>query len=256
MLLKKDILDFLASNNIKNTDTLLIHTSMRSLGQVEGGCDGIIDAFKEYLSKGLFLVPTHTWLTVGNTVSVYDVKTEKPCIGALPTVAMQRKDGIRSLHPTHSVKAFGDRAEEFVRGEQNCKTPCPKGGVWNRLYDENAVILLVGVGLNRNTYIHAIDEMLNLPDRLVEPVDITIVDYDGNKYDVNFRKHGQTGYAFFENYRKPLEYVGALKNAKLGDATVGIFYVRKATDLIKSLWEKADYNLCGEQKEIPEDYYK
>ena len=184
MLTQTDIHNFLERIGIKRNDTVLVHTSMRSLGEVEGGCDGLIDAFKSYLTDGLFLVPTHTWSNVGKSQTVYDVSTTVPCIGALPTVAAFRKDGVRPLHPTHSVAAFGKRAEKFVKGEELATSPCFAGGVWRRLYDEKAKILMIGVGLNRNTFIHAIDEMIDLPDRLAPPIDLTVIDYNGKQYSL------------------------------------------------------------------------
>ena len=45
---------------IEQDDTVLIHTSMRAVGPVENGAHGVIDAFCQVLSDGLFLVPTHT----------------------------------------------------------------------------------------------------------------------------------------------------------------------------------------------------
>lgn len=256
MLTRADIYAFLERIGIKRDDTVLVHTSMRSLGEVEGGCDGLIDAFTSYLTDGLFLVPTHTWSNVGKNQPVYEVSVTVPCIGALPTVAAFRKDGVRSLHPTHSLSAFGKRAVEFVKGEELATSPCFEGGVWRRLYDEKAKILLIGVGLDRNTYIHAIDEMIDLPDRLAEPIQLTVIDYEGKRYSLTYRKHGKkTGSSNFEVYRKPLEALGALKNDKLGNATIGIFDAVRGTEVISMLWKKADYNLCEELKDIPEEYY-
>ena len=257
MLTQKDIHLFLKNQSIRPTDTVLIHTSMRSLGEVEGGCDGVIDAFISYLSEGLFLVPTHTWANVDEKSPIFDVKSTRPCIGALPTVAAFRADGVRSLHPTHSVAAFGARAKEFVFGEERATSPCSAGGVWQRLYDEGAKILLIGVGLNRNTYIHAVDEMLDLKGRLAPPIRLSVIDYCGKRYELNFRKHGEsTGSEFFENYRAPLEYHGALHSARLGSAVVGIFDARLGTEIIKALWARADYDLCREAKDIPEQLYR
>ena len=255
MVTQKDIHDFLSSIGIGRGDTVLIHTSMRALGEVEGGCDGVIDSFKSYLSDGLFIVPTHTWASVGRSHPIYDVRTEAPCIGALPTVAAARTDGVRSLHPTHSIAAFGARAEEYVAGEENSHTPCPVGGAWARLYDEDATVLLIGVGLNRNTYIHAIDEMLDLPGRLAEPITLTIVDYNGERHEITYRKHGDTGSENFGVFRAPLEACGALRLGKLGDATVGIFKVRRGTDEIKRLWKLADFDLCKDGRDIPREFY-
>ena len=54
--LKQQIRDM----GIQPDDTVLIHTSMRAVGPVENGADGVIDAFCQVLDRGLFLVPTHT----------------------------------------------------------------------------------------------------------------------------------------------------------------------------------------------------
>jgi len=229
---------------------------MRAIGEVENGCDGLIDAFTAYLSDGLFIVPTHTWANVGADSPVFDVRKTQPCIGALPTVAAFRKDGVRSLHPTHSVVAFGKRAAEFIKGEEKALSPCTPGGVWSRLYGENAKILLIGVELNRNTYIHAIDEMIDLPNRLTPPMSLTSIDYEGNRHELIFQKHGVTGSANFTNYRIPLEKLGALTYGKLGNAKVGVFDAKKGTQIIKRLWKKATYDLCAEAKEIPPSYYE
>ena len=255
MVSRNDIHKFLEDAGIKKNDTVLVHTSMRSIGEVEGGCDGLIDGFVSYLSEGLFIVPTHTWGNVGEENRIFDVRVTRPCIGALPCVAAFRPDGVRSMHPTHSVAAFGENAKRFLRGEDKATTPCPVGGVWSKLLDVDAKILLIGVGLDRNTYIHAIDEMLDLPGRLAPPVELTVIDHYGNCKEINFSKHGETGSKFFENYRTPLEKLGALETRTLGNAKVGVFHTAKATEIIKKIWSRAEYNICAEFREIPEEYY-
>lgn len=255
MLTRTDLHEFLKSNGIPSNATLLVHTSMRALGEVDGGCDGLIDAFASYLCDGLFLVPTHTWANVDADSPIYNVRETLPCIGALPTVAAFRSDAVRSLHPTHSLSAFGKRAAEYVAGEENATSPCPPDGAWARLYGEGAKILLIGVGLNRNTYIHAIDEMIDLPDRLEPPIPLTVVNRNGERHEILFRKHGETGSENFGVFEPALKACGALSYATLGGATVGIFDVRRGTEIIKQLWSRAEFDLCKSGREIPTEYY-
>ena len=244
MLTQTDIHRFLSDNGIKPTDTVLVHTSFRSLGGVEGGCDGFIDAMCEYLSEGLFLVPAHTWANVTEHAPVFDVRRTPACIGALPNAAIKRADGVRSLHPTHSLVAFGTRAGEFVKGEERATSPCPVGFAWSRLYDEGAKILLIGVGLNRNTYIHAIDERIGLEGRLAEPVTLYVDDYDGVRHTLSFSKHSEdTGSENFGVFERDLVESGAMHYDTLGDARVGIFDAVGGTELIIKLWENADHDL-------------
>lgn len=250
--LKQQIKDM----GITPEDTVLIHTSYKSIGDVEGGIDGLIDTFKEYLSEGLFIIPTHTWSVVNRENPVFDVRSTIPCIGAVPTVAAFRKDGIRSLHPTHSVWATGKKAKEFTKGDEFATTPAPVGGCWNRLINYSAKILLIGVGNNRNTFIHAVDEMANLDDRLVQtPWDVTIVDYDGRKITHTFRNHGITGSENFGNYEKMFVEKGVQSFGKLGDAKVRICDAKMCAEVLLQLFGKVRENLCIKPGQIPEELY-
>lgn len=255
MLNREEIHASLRHMGITPCDTVLMHTSMRAIGPVEGGCDGLIDAFISYLSAGLYLIPTHTWANVGEEAPVFDVRHTPPCIGALPTVAATRQDGVRSLHPTHSVVAFGTRAAAFTAGEEKATSPCPPGGCWANLSTVNARILLVGVGLNRCTFLHAVDEKLNLPDRLTAPMALTVIGYAGERYTLSFRKHGQTGSENFEIFREPLEACGALTHGRLGAAEVLCCDAARTEAVVSHLWQKADYDLCKSPRRIPAAYY-
>ncbi len=263
MTTKNDILRFLENIGIKHDDTVLIHTSLKAIGELDGGADMLIDAFCEYLYEGLFLIPTHTWANVVEDNPYFDVKTTMPCIGALPCLAVTRKDGVRSLHPTHSIVAFGQRAREYIKGEEMATSPAPIGGCWSRLYDEHAKILLLGVGHDKNTYFHAVDEMLDIPDRLSDKAFVlTIKDESGRIHTTApFHPHFTKGLAggcsdFYPNYKKPLEELGAVIYSKLGDAIVYCCDAVKCTDIIRRLWEKTDHDLCISELEIPLTYYK
>lgn len=263
MITKNDIIEFLENLTIKHDDTILIHTSLKAIGELDGGADMLIDAFCEYLHHGLFLIPTHTWDEVGSDKPFYDVNTSMPCIGALPCVAVKRKDGVRSLHPTHSLVAFGTRAEEYIKGEETAASPAPVGGCWSRLYDEHAKILLIGVGHDRNTYLHAVDEMLHIPNRLNDKtLPITIKDDKGKTYITPpFHTHFTKGIncccsEFYPNYKKPLEELGAVTYSKLGEAMVYCCDAVKCANIIRGLWDKTDHDLCINEQEIPTEYYK
>lgn len=255
MVTKQDIQNLLIQFGIKSTDTVLVHSSMRSTGGVEGGCDTVIDAFCEYLSDGLFLVPSHTWDRV-NADHPFDVRNTMPCTGALCTVAVGRPEGVRSLHPTHSVVAFGKRAAEFTDGELRATSPGFIGGCWNRLYEEYAKILLLGVGLNRNTFIHAVDEMMDLPDRLMPPAPIKVIDGEGVEHILpEYRRHAKSRHEYFVNYKKALEDLGAITYGQLGDALVYCCDAKLCADIIMHIWKKTDHDLNEKFEEIPEEYY-
>lgn len=260
MVTKAQLKEQLKELGLKSTDTVLVHTSLRAVGPVENGADGLIDAFCEYLNEGLFLVPTHTWGSIGPQQPVYDVRTEVPCIGTLPKVAAFRADGIRSLNPTHSVWAHGSRAAEFVQGEETVCSGTHPDSCWGRLLQENAKILLIGVGNERNTYIHSLDERFGVPDRLTEKTfETTMIDAHGNRYYGRMHQHHCSRCVDvsqnFVNFEKPFVTLGVQTFGTLGQAQVRVVDVAKCTAVVEKLWQKAEYDLCVEKREIPEAYY-
>lgn len=257
MFKKEDLINQIKEMGIKSDDTVLIHTSFKSVGEVEGGIDGFIDVFKEYLCEGLFIIPTHTWGSINRNNPVYDVESTVPCVGAVPTVAAFRKDGVRSLHPTHSVWATGKKAIEFIKGEEHAETPAPKGGCWYRLAEIGAKILLIGVGHDRNTFIHAVDEMAELDDRInQDPWDITIIDSKGNKITHTFKCYGRTGYENFGNFEKMFISKGVQTFGKLGNADVKVCDAKKCSEVLLNLYSKTRENLCLEKCDVPEYLYE
>ena len=187
---KQDLKQQLQEAGLKETDTILIHSSMKAIGEVEGGAEGVLDVWMEYFSRGLLLLPTHTWAQMGEAHPVYDPDGEESCVGLLTNLFRKRPGVRRSLHPTHSVAAFGREAASYVAGEENCNTPCTPGGCYDRLRQAEGKILLVGVGHERNTFIHSVEEVLNVPNRLTaQPVTFWVVMPDGSRKQVYMRRH-------------------------------------------------------------------
>ncbi len=76
---------------IKPEDTVMIHSSMKAIGEVEGGAETVLDAFIEYLSNGLLIFPTHTWEQINKNNCIYDSKTELSCVGLLTNLFLKRE---------------------------------------------------------------------------------------------------------------------------------------------------------------------
>lgn len=172
---KQQLKDQLKSMGLKGDETILIHSSMKAIGAVDGGADTVLDAWMEYFKDGLLLLPTHTWKTVNADNPVYNPYTTPSCVGLLTNMFMKRDGVIRSLHPTHSMSGYGKNAAEYLAGEEYNNTPCTPGGCYDRLKEVGGKVLLVGVGHERNTYIHSVEEVLNVPNRLSDmPMELVI----------------------------------------------------------------------------------
>ena len=261
MYSKEDLKAQLRQMGILPTDTVLIHTSMKAIGQVEDGPDGVLDAFCEYLTDGLFLVPTHTWDEVHQDSPYYDVRTQMPNVGIITQKAAFRKDGVRSLHPTHSMWAWGADAAEFVKGEENALSPTPKGFCWDKVADRKAKILLIGVENDKNTFIHSIEERLELPDRISDkPYEITIVDEEGSRITHPFYQQycskTEDISLFFGIFEKPMVEMGVQTFGKFGDAVVRIVDAMGCRELLTKIYARAEEDIFAQHIELPEELYK
>lgn len=222
MYTKEQLKQHLSDMGLKPTDAIMVHSSMKSIGPVEGGADTVLDALMEYFEPGLLMLPTHTWAQINPEYNVFNPATEPACVGLLPNMFMKREGVVRSLHPTHSIAAYGKTAQEFLRGEEDAQTPCPIGGAWDRLREVNAKILLLGVTHTRNTFIHAADEAFDVPDRLeANPFPAGVVMPNGSVKMRMYRRHESTygGVSeYFDKLRYAFEECGAAKNTVFGDA--------------------------------------
>lgn len=232
----KDSLIAQLSAMLPSDATVLMHSSCKSLGQMENGGDTILDALTEYFSRGLVVLPTHTWATVNDRQPVYDVLYTPVCIGLLPELFRKRPGVHRSWHPTHSVAAFGADAEEFVRGNENCPTPCARDSAWGRLYDRDAYVLLVGVELNRMTFFHGVEEWNGIPGRLKEaPNRYVVIPPDGGRIVRDYYPHCGDSSQLYPKAETALLHAGAMRMEKLGDATVRLLSCRKSAEVVSSL---------------------
>lgn len=64
MYTKEDLKEYLKAMGLTGKETILVHSSMKSIGEVEGRADTVLDALIEYFKDGLLLLPTHTWKNI------------------------------------------------------------------------------------------------------------------------------------------------------------------------------------------------
>lgn len=262
MYTKENLKACLREMGLTGTESIMVHSSMKSIGEVDGGADTVVDAFMEYFQDGLFMTPTHTWAQMSKTYATFNPETEPACVGIIPNIFWKREGVVRSLHPTHSIAAYGKGAVEYIKGEENATTPCPPGGCWDRLKNIDAKILLLGVTHTRNTYIHSVDEVLDIKDRLTdEPTLMHIVMPDGSVKDVQMYRHYNRTVATdcfseeFDKMKQAFYELGAAKEAKFGDADCILCDAKKIFEVCKRLFA-IEENCVIEREVIPEEWYK
>ena len=264
MYTKTELKEQLSALAIPHNGIVLVHSSLRLIGQVEGGGKTVLDALIEHFTQngGLLCIPTHTWNRIGKeiTLDLYDPKT---CLGALSDLAAADERGLRSENPTHSMVVFGDRqhAEAFVADELHLSSGTDKNSCYGKLYREAGHVLLVGVSHSRNTYLHAVEEILGTTNRLSpEKKDMAVRRKSGEI--IHLRMHGHhTDFtsdvsARFPQYETAFRYHGAIKDGFLGNAPVqacDAVLMKEVMELILSRSNGADP--LATEAQIPPRWY-
>ncbi len=257
MYTKKDLIKSFKKIGIDPEGTLLVHSSMKAVGEVEGRADTVIDAFMEYMENGLLIFPTHSWSEENNEDNIFNPKTEKSCVGILTNIFRKREGVVRSLHPTHSLAAYGEEAEEFISNEEKFNTPCPRKGCYGKLYDREAHILFLGCTLKNNTFIHGVEEWNDIPNRLGD----NAVKYKIKLKDKVIQRpiypHQAPIEDISKNYdklKKPLLTKNICVKGKIGDADSYLCQAKEMADLTTTFLQK-NKDLFLDDQPIPEEWY-
>ena len=261
---KNDIKAQLTKMGAPKRSVVLMHSSLRAVGKVEGGAEGLLDALIEYFTGegGLFCVPTHTWAMLDEDITL-DMNSDKTCLGAFSTVALRDGRGIRSLNPTHSMVVFGDRAkaEDFISNEPFVTSATSPESCYGKLCKMGGKVLLVGVGHNRNTYIHSAEEMLGLPNRMEEKTDKTVTKMPSGELIERDILLFKTDYIDdvslrFVKYETPFRYHGCIVDGFIGNAPTQLCDARKMKETIELIYKNSDgIDVLEGEKPIPQKYY-
>lgn len=262
---KEEIKEQLAKMNLPQDKPVLVHSSLRLVGSVEGGAEGLLDAMIEYFTAkgGLLCIPTHTWKNFDKDITL-DVSDPETSLGAFSTVALLDKRGIRSENPSHSMAVFGDgkRVEEFVKDELTVDSGTHPNSCYGKIYRDGGYILLVGVAHNRNTYLHCVEEMIGMKNRLASvPNDVTVKTANGEIIKSKIRPH-KTDFTpdvslRFVKYETAFRYYGAIVDGFVGNAPTQACDARIMKEVMELIYKRGN----GEdplltEKSIPTELYR
>lgn len=164
--LNRDILirDFKKAG-IQRGDTLFVHSSLRGLGYIENGPIDIIEAFKEVLTEeGTLVFPTFTlngsmYEALKDQDHIFDPKTSESTVGAITNTFLNSENIYRSLHPTHSVSAWGKHAEYITRDHYCAKTNFGEGTPFGKFLELNGKVTGLGITYGPVTFYHVYEDL-------------------------------------------------------------------------------------------------
>ncbi|KAL7941312.1 hypothetical protein V8C42DRAFT_355621 [Trichoderma barbatum] len=153
--------------------TLLVHSSLRSVGFIPGFASSVIESLLSALGpSGTIVVPTHTgdnsdpaawqapsvpeswWQAIRDSIPAFDPATAiTRVVGIVPETLRIWPGALRSAHPQTSFAALGPRAEHITEGHaSNCRLG--ESSPLAKLEAVDAWVLLLGVGWDKCTAFH------------------------------------------------------------------------------------------------------
>jgi aminoglycoside 3-N-acetyltransferase len=262
---KNDIFAQLDEMGARRDGIVMVHTSLRSVGQIEGGGEGLLDALVEYFTAqgGLLLVPTHTWANLFDPEKItLDMTASETNLGAFSSIAARDKRALRSENPTHSLAIFGnrERAEKFAENETRLITPTASDSCAGKLFSEGGSVLLIGVSQSANTYLHAVDEILGVWDRISdERLTVTVKKpsgeiserewylYDESAGDLSYR---------FPKFDTAFRYHGCVTDGYVGRAPAQLCDAVKMKETVELIYKNSGTkDPLGDETPIPPSWY-
>ena len=137
---------------LSDEDVLMVHSSYKSLGGVEGGAETVIDALREAAgTRGTVLFPTFNFQSWTET-HYYDIQETYSNMGVITELARLRPDAVRTPHPIYSFAALGERKKEFA--DCNDSEAYGEKSVFGLFHRFNGMILSIGLHFNSTFSMH------------------------------------------------------------------------------------------------------
>ncbi len=179
LLTKDDLMEEFRIKGIHKGMSVIVHSSLNSLGWVCGGAETVVQALMETITdKGTIVMPTQSasnsdpsfwenppvpkdwWDTIRNHMPAYNpITTPTRGMGQIVESFRQHPGVFRSQHPMVSFSAWGSAAEEIVHNH-SIDFPFGEQSPLARLYERESYVLLLGVGYDNCTVMHLAENRL------------------------------------------------------------------------------------------------
>ncbi|MDD5929205.1 MAG: AAC(3) family N-acetyltransferase [Spirochaetales bacterium] len=145
----------------------------------------LVDSFKSAVGNdGTLLFPIFTWDF--NKGIAFNARKTLGKVGSLPNWILQnRTDFIRTQHPMYSFMVWGKDAK--ILSEMNNVDCWGQYSPFGYMHRNNAKILFLDVPVQRGfTFLHYVEESLQVPYRYYKNFRGNYIDFDGNKTNRNY----------------------------------------------------------------------
>lgn len=237
--------------------TVLVHSSLSSLGWVCGGEQAVVLAIEEVVRPyGTLVMPAHSgglsdpsgwenppvpetwWEEIRRAMPAFDPElTPTRGMGKIPECFRGQKEVLRSRHPQFSFAAWGEHSVE-VLSDQSLDFGLGEQSPLARVYDLDGWVLLLGAGHESNTSLHLSEHRADYPSKRVVTCSSPVV-IDGHRRWKSYREINYDSSDFgeigkdFEQRHKQRSHLG-----KVGRADARFFPQRLCVDYGVSWMER------------------
>ena len=217
---------------LKEKDVVLVHSSFKSFGEVEGGPQTVVDALISTLgNEGTLIVPRFNFdFSTHNTP--WDVRTTPSQTGIISEFVRKDPRSFSVFHPIYSFSIIGKHAKELVK--HRYKGSYSKDSIFHKLRILDAKILQIDRVYKGTTMFHYVEEMLGVDYRYFKNFTGIVTNENGRSYEDTFNIYVRDLESGFVTNVLPigkiLEEEGVMKIDRIGDA---ITWYMKAEDMYR-----------------------
>lgn len=164
-LSKSDIISDLSKLDIPNNGLVFIHSGFKSIGEVHGGPETIVNALIDELVKNRNITVAMPAFSIETSMlnqlksgKPFDSRTTPTVFNAIPAAFLATPEVVRSVHPTHSVSAIGPQAEWLTSSHHETGQSFGPSSPFGKIKDAEGYIMGLGSGLGTVTFYHTLED--------------------------------------------------------------------------------------------------
>jgi aminoglycoside 3-N-acetyltransferase len=231
---------------------LMVHSSLSAIGWVVGGPETVVRALLDAIGEdGTLAMPAATplsadpatwtaprvpevWLEeVREHLPAFDPRTTPTTMGAIAETFRTWPGTLRSRHPLESVCARGALASDITRDHPLAFSE-GRGGPFEKLYDLESWVLLLGVEFNRCTALHFAESLV--AKRRVTTVRFPALE-EGRRVWIEVPNVADDNGTHFPVLGQEYVAAGRARRATIGDAPSLLFPLRDLVDFAVRYFE-------------------
>ena len=218
----QEILDGFRNIPLTSSRIVLVHSSYKSLGGVDGGAEVVVDALLDWVGpEGTVLLPNFNFRAWTES-HYFDIHETPSHMGIIGELGRLRPESSRTPHPIYTFAAFGRYKKAFVACD-DVEAYGPKS-VFALFHKLNGLNLSIGLHWNSTFSMHHYVEYITGCDyRRVKKFSGIYVGYDNNPniktYSMFVRKDNKVITDIVPGMDELFE-AGIINSSQVGDAVV------------------------------------